>query len=402
MAERQISHESPLNENFEEEEEGEVDSGQSTRQTRFSFQTSQSNSRASSDNGADREVKDLLQIMVKQQQAQCKKLDMLQSQIDSASSKVDQVAMKIHSEDKKSFRKKGIEFQYRHNAQVISNYDELEMVVAVRKYDLLPRLIDAGKSFVLQRQRTLTFADEKGWVFVEVYEADNIALDSEDDRKIKKCEKRAKELIDQRYKKKQKTSNYRQNTNFNTADRRQFNSNTDSGYRQMGSNKSGSGWNQGGYIPNSQRRPGARNECYNCGSLKHFVNECPDRGDRSASRENKCELAILGTIEKFVPLSEVYKSMSHDFIPPVFVDTVYEFESITGVDISVVGRLKRGLQFMRNIQASPYICDIIDKGYVIPFVGQPSSKFFRNNASSRKHPKFVRESIDKLIYQGRL
>ena len=308
--------------------------------------------------------------------------------------------MKIHSEDKKSFRKKGIEFQYRHNAQVVSNYDELEMVVAARKYDLLPRLIDAGKSFVLQRQRTLTFADEKGWVFVEVYEADNIALDSEDDRKIKKCEKRAKELIDQRYKKKQKTSNYRQNTNFNTADRRQFNSNTDSGYRQMGSNKSGSGWNQGGYIPNSQRRPGARNECYNCGSLKHFVNECPDRGDRSASRENKCELAILGTIEKFVPLSEVYKSMSHDFIPPVFVDTVYEFESITGVDISVVGRLKRGLQFMRNIQASPYICDIIDKGYVIPFVGQPSSKFFRNNASSTKHPKFVRESIDKLIYQG--
>ena len=91
MAERQISHESSLNENFEEEEEGEVDSGQSTRQTRFSFQTSQSNSqsRASSDNGADREVKDLLQIMVKQQQAQCKKLDMLQSQIDSASSKVD-------------------------------------------------------------------------------------------------------------------------------------------------------------------------------------------------------------------------------------------------------------------------------------------------------------------------
>ena len=85
-----------------------------------------------------------------------------------------------------------------------ATYDEIEMAVSTRKYDQLPRLVEAGKSFVLQRQRTLTFADEKGWVFVEVFEADDIALDSEDDRKIKKCEKRAKELVDQRFKKKQK------------------------------------------------------------------------------------------------------------------------------------------------------------------------------------------------------
>ena len=160
--------------------------------------------------------------------------------------------------------------------------------------------MDTGKSFVLQRQRTLTFADEKGWVLVEVYEADDIALDSEDDRKIEKCEKRAKELVDQCFKKKRKTLNYRQNNNIGNGDRRQYNGNSDSGYRQVGSNRSGSIWNQGGYIPNAQRRPGARNECYNCGSIKHFVNECPDRRDRAPPRDQKCELAILGVIEKFI------------------------------------------------------------------------------------------------------
>ena len=36
---------------------------------------------------------------------------------------------------KKSFRKKGIEFQYRHNAQMVANYDEIGMAVSTWKYD---------------------------------------------------------------------------------------------------------------------------------------------------------------------------------------------------------------------------------------------------------------------------
>ena len=55
---------------------------------------------------------------------------------------------------------------------------------------------------------------------------------------------------------------------------------------------------------------------------------------------------------------------------------------------------------MSSINASPYICDIIENGYVIPFISEPGVNFFRNNASSGKHPNFVREAIDKLIYHG--
>ena len=227
-------------------------------------------------------------------------------------------------------------------------------------------------------------------------------MDSEDDRKIKKCEKRAKELVDQRFKKKQKTgkNNFRQNNN--NYDRRTYNSSSgyESNYRQIGSNRSNSNWNQGGYIPSSNRRPGARNECYNCGSVNHFVNECPDRRDRASGREQKCELAVVGVSTVFVSDNDFYSNLSSDFTPPVFVHTVSDFESIEGVDISVVGLLAKNVNFMHKIEASPYICDDISNGYVIPLSSQPNEEYFNNNASSHKFPDFVRQSIDKPVYQG--
>ena len=208
MTERQVSqHNSPGNPEYRDSDIDLEDDGRDVRQSRQDLGMPHSQSQSNA--GSNDEVKDLLQLMVRQQQIQSKKLDVLQGQIDSASSKVHQVALKMHGEEKRVFRKKGIEFQYRHNASVVSNYDEIGMAAAAKKYDVIPQLVDQGKSFVLQRQRTLRFADEKGWVFVEVYEADDIAIDSEDDRKIKKCEKRAKELTDQRFKKKQKFNNSR-------------------------------------------------------------------------------------------------------------------------------------------------------------------------------------------------
>ena len=48
---------------------------------------------------------------------------------------------------------------------------------------------------------------------------------------------------------------------------------------------------------------------------------------------------------------------------------------------------------MKSINASPYICDIIENGYVILFISEPGVNFFRNNASSRKHPNVLKELL---------
>ena len=124
------------------------------------------------------------------------------------------------------------------------------------------------------------------------YEEDEIAIDSEDDKKIKKCEKRAKELVDQRFKsKRQRTMNYQQNRNGSSDRRSGNNSDTGNGFRQLGSNGYNSSRNQGGYVQNFQTRGTNRGECYSCDSLRLYANECPERKERNQSSD-KCESGI--------------------------------------------------------------------------------------------------------------
>ena len=92
--------------------------------------------------------------------------------------------------------------------------------------------------------------------------------------------------------------------------------------------------------------------------------------------------------------------MSPDYIVPRFVETVSDFESLPDVDISVVGRLRKGLDFMKSINSSPYILNVIEHGYKIPLSAIPDARVLKNNRSSRDNPDFVRRSIDKLIFEG--
>ena len=207
MAEQQVTQHGSVRDDpqeWEDDENIDVDAGLQEQVHRNSAGHSQTRaaSRSDSNTAIGLEVKDLLQVMVRQQAAQNKKLDVLENRMEATSSKVDQVALKIKADDKKIFKKKGIEFQYRHNSSVIENYDEIEMAVANSNYAAIPAIVDRGKAFVYKRQRTLRLADDKGWIFVEVYETDDIAIDSDDDKKIKKAEKRTKEIIDQRFKSK--------------------------------------------------------------------------------------------------------------------------------------------------------------------------------------------------------
>ena len=194
-------------------------------------------------------------------------------------------------------------------------------------------------------------------------------------------------------------SNPSNNRNFASNDSYSSSRENNAGFRQFGGNRSGSSWNQGSYVPN--RRNTGKNECYHCGSFRHFINECPDRRERaSAGRDNKCELAVMGVSTVFIPLIELYECMSVTFVQPVYVDSVDEYENTENVEISVVGRLKKGLSFMKSIGVSPYIASVLEFGYKIPLSCIPNSKILRNNASSRNHPDFVRESIDKLMFDG--
>ena len=255
MAERQISQHGQTGEDLREWEEEENVENDNVHQE-FSQWSMPGGSntptarRADSSENIGLEVKDLLQVMVRQQAVQTKKLDLLESRLECTSSKVDQVALRIKSDDKKHFKKKGIEYQYKHNSAVIENYDEIELAVANTNYAALPALVNRGKSFVYKHQRIYRFADDKSWTFVKVYEADDIAIDSDDDKKIKKAEKRTKEIVDQRYKnKKSRFNNYSANKNNSFNDNYNSSRDSNSGFRQFRGNRSGNSWNQGSFVP---------------------------------------------------------------------------------------------------------------------------------------------------------
>ena len=69
-------------------------------------------------------------------------------------------------------------------------------------------------------------------------------------------------------------------------------------------------------------------------------------------------------------------------------------------EISLVGRLRSGISFMKYKGASKFSISVMEKGYTIPFHRNPPGVFLKNNASSRAKVVFVQNEIDKLISSG--
>ena len=65
---------------------------------------------------------------------------------------------------------------------------------------------------------------------------------------------------------------------------------------------------------------------------------------------------------------------------------------------SVAGRISKHADFWENqLNAPPFILDIVKNGFKANLTSTPPSFFARNNNSSLKHEEFVSESINKLL-----
>ena len=69
---------------------------------------------------------------------------------------------------------------------------------------------------------------------------------------------------------------------------------------------------------------------------------------------------------------------------------------------SVKRRLVKSVNYWRSIGAPPFVLDIINGGYKIPFMTAPPRYKFRNNASARKEPDFVTEAVLGLLHDNRV
>ena len=82
---------------------------------------------------------------------------------------------------------------------------------------------------------------------------------------------------------------------------------------------------------------------------------------------------------------------------------LFEFElSTSSPSVNVRGNLRRNLDLWKRIGTSSFILNVIERGYMLPFVSFPEPAAFKNNRSSLSHAQFVEEAIRGLVESGRV
>ena len=82
---------------------------------------------------------------------------------------------------------------------------------------------------------------------------------------------------------------------------------------------------------------------------------------------------------------------------------LFEFElSTSSRSVNVKGNLRRNFDFWKRIGIPSFILNLIERGYLLPFVSFPESTVFKNNRSSLLHADFVEDAIRDLVESGRV
>ena len=101
--------------------------------------------------------------------------------------------------------------------------------------------------------------------------------------------------------------------------------------------------------------------------------------------------------------SEVFEEEVSDIAQVHCENDLFEFELTDHPPLeNVKGNLRRKLEFWKRIGTSKFILNVIERGYMLPFLSLPEPAVFRNNRSSLAHAKFVEDAIRELVESGRV
>ena len=70
--------------------------------------------------------------------------------------------------------------------------------------------------------------------------------------------------------------------------------------------------------------------------------------------------------------------------------------------VNVKGNLRRKLEFWKRIGTSKFILNVLERGYMLPFLSLSEPAVFRNNRSSLAQAKLVEDAIHELVESGRV
>ena len=313
------------------------------------------------------------------------------------------------------FRKRGNEEQFNINSKVLEKITDAETALGclldkenlqidereVTELHAAHAAVVESKDLLKKRQKLVKLADksESGWKVVDEYESNELAEDSEDEKKINKAENRASRKI-------------KENRRFGTRGffgRRQgrwhpyqpqgytpsygrFNHTATGGMARTETSTSG--------ITQSGRggpyRPGV---CFACGRTGHWRSECrlvKGSDGQGANMDQNTKLSIITTCnsDKSREIRPEGKTLDVSSIG------ILRANKILSSKVSPVGRLRDNIQSWENIGSNKSVLEIIKDGYKIPFLNSPKSMESSNNKSARDNHKFVVKEIQNLLQKG--
>ena len=339
------------------------------------------------------------------------KEELLENQEKAATSAVRKVRQEPYS-----FKKKSHQEQFRLNEKVDEALLEAETELgtgpattsAVKKAQ---EAIATGRKLIAERQKLIKIADRSdlGWAVVAEYTADELAEDSDDEKRLEKAERAA----ERRAAKRKKTAPERRTKPYSRPQQsQQLQAATPSTPAFMTPVQKRSL----PITPLPQRQSGV-GPCFACGLYGHLRSYCPKIAGSSSSTKSwypfvdnddgvSCEdqyvselhVSIAGMQHDHGATESALCEIDVSEFEPVCVDDAKHFSEIPPPECCVKGRLKENSEFWREeLKAPANVLNVIENGYVLPLKSMPDAYVQKNQLSAEVHADFVQDSIDELL-----